>query len=736
MKKIILLFAWLLPVAFQALAQQVTISGKVLDEKNAPLSFVNVYIKGTVEGGSTDEEGRFSFAYTGKEEVTLCASMLGYDEFEQKVPLSQLQDIVIRMHPSSVALDEVLVVGSSYLLKGNSQWNTASSVDLVTGTSSNGDLYTAIRMLPGTQASADNGELQVRGGSGRETQTYIDDMHVLFPYTTTDKNTSSRGRYSPFMFEGINFAAGGYSQEYADGLSAVLPLYTKDKSEVTKCGISPSIVGLSGGGTQAFGKGSLSLNLDYWDLGAYNVLFPDRADWIHPYRRFSGAAQFRYSPAARSAFKAYINYDRTTFEQHMGNLQLGLREDNAYANATFKTSTTRGWKYFVGAAFSFRNQNYREVRRPGDTYQEKEYEVHLKTKASKRINPSFRLSFGAESYIRYFCNEYCLPAMSGWQAAGGQASSITQASSVIQSVSVIQSSSVTQAITANPRNEFAPMLFAGFVSIVWNPRHDLFVEISSRGEYNELNHQCNLAPRLAVNYQWRGIQFSAIAGRYTQQAENEWLQQNNRLHSEACNHYILGANYAKNGRIFRAEIYKKVYSRLAWKNADRVTSQGYGSAKGVDLFFKDSKPPVENLNYTLAYSYGYSKRKYGEYDELTTPPYATLHNASVSFRYHLRSLRSIISLSNRFASGRPYHNPHRPGIMNDRVKPYNSLDLGVTYLASPKVIVYASASNLLCRKNVYGKENGAYIRTSGDHSFFIGVFITLSGKTAYDVSNF
>lgn len=706
MKRIILLFVGILSITFSVLAQTIHILGKVFDEKGLPLSFVNVYVKGTADGGSTDEQGCFSFLHTGKGEVTLCASMLGYDESEQKIPVSGLQNLTIKMRPSSVALDDVIVVGSSYLLKGSSHWHETSSVDLVTESSTNGDLYKAIQMLPGTQASADNGELQVRGGGGRETQTYIDDMHMLFPYTTTDKNSASRGRYSPFMFEGINFADGGYSQEYADGLSAVLPLYTKDKSEITKWGISPSVVGLSGGGTKAFNKSSLSLNMDYWDMGIYNGLFPDRMDWIRPYRRFSGAAQFRYSPSDKGTFKTYVNYDRTTFKQQAGDLRLGLGEDHIYANATFKTTTVKGWNYFAGAAFSFRNQNYREVRQVEDTYQEKEQEVHLKTKASRRISPYFRFTMGVESYIRSFRSAYHLPAATG------------------------------QTVDIDAVNRFNPLLLAGFAALVWNPRNNWFVEVSSRGEYNEMNHQWNLAPRVAVNYEWKGIQFSAVVGRYTQLAENEWLQQNNRLQSESCNHYILGMNYAKNGRVFRAELYYKDYHHLAWKNGGFITSGGYGKAKGIDLFFKDSKSPVKNLDYTFTYSYGYSKRKYGEYSEWTTPPYATLHNASASLRYQLHLLKSIISLSDRFASGRPYHNPDKPGIMNDCVKPYNSLDLGITYLASPKVIVYAYAGNLLCRQNVYGKVDGKFIRNSSDHSFFIGVFITLGGKAAYDVSNF
>lgn len=698
MKKIILAFAMSLAIALPLAAQQISVSGKVVDEKNSPLSFVNVYIKGTVEGSSTDEAGHFSFWYQGNGEVTLCASMLGYDEYIMTTSVTKLQEIVIKMRPSSVALDNVVVVGSSYMLQGNSRWNKMSSVDMATGGGFNGDLYGAIQLLPGTQAAPESGELQVRGGDGRETQTYIDDMHVLFPYTTSDKNGSVRGRYSPFMFEGINFAAGGYSQEYANGLSAVLPLYTKDKSEITKLGIAPSIIGVAGGGTKAFDKGSLSLNMDYWDKGLYDELFPDRVDWIEPYRRFSGAGQFRYSPTEKSTFKTYINYDRTTFKQQINDLCLALGEDNIYLNTTFRTRTDKGWDCFVGAAFSFRNQRYMEVRQPKDAYQEKEQEIHLKAKASKRVSSYFRLNLGMESFIRSFHSEYRLADM-------------------------------------NASNTFHPLQAAGFVSLIWNPHNDLFVEVSSRGEYNAMNHQWNITPRVAVNYDWNGVQFSAIAGRYTQLAENKWMQQNKRLESENCTHYILGMNYAKGNRIFRAELYYKEYDHLAWENAGIVTSGGYGRAKGIDLFYTE-RQVVKNLDYTLSYSYGDSKRKYGEYGELTVPPYATLHNAAASIRFTCAALKTIWGLSDRFASGRPYHHPGMPGIMNARVKPFNSLDLSVTYLASPKVLVYASASNVLCRQNVYGKQDGRYIRASGDHFFFVGVFITLSGKTAYDVSNF
>ena len=85
--------------------------------------------------------------------------------------------------------------------------------------------------------------------------------------------------------------------------------------------------------------------------------------------------------------------------------------------------------------------------------------------------------------------------------------------------------------------------------------------------------------------------------------------------------------------------------------------------------------------------------------------------------------------------------------MNSTTGYYNSVDMSLTYLASKKVIIYASASNLLGRQNVYNyiysadtNSPGGYKKTpvidSSSHFFYIGIFITLSGKTAYDVSNF
>ena len=88
----------------------------------------------------------------------------------------------------SVALEEVVVKGAR-TPAANSRWSDMHPVELVTVGGANGDLYKALQTLPGTQVQGETGELLVRGGGSYETQTFIDGMHVLNPYTSNGINS-------------------------------------------------------------------------------------------------------------------------------------------------------------------------------------------------------------------------------------------------------------------------------------------------------------------------------------------------------------------------------------------------------------------------------------------------------------------------------------------------------------------------------------------------------------------
>jgi hypothetical protein len=680
------------------------VRGIVTDESSQPLPYANVFIKETLEGTSSDETGNFSFTTSASGAVTLSAMMLGYETYSQALQLPAASSLTIRMRPTNVSLGEVEIVASSFQLSGSSQWQKMNAVDLVTTGGSVGDLYKSIATLPGSQVNAESGKLFIRGGESRETQTYIDDMHVLAPYTTTSENEPVRGRYSPFMFEGMAFSLGGYDPEYSQGLSGVLPLSTKDESPVSKYGVNVSSVGGGGGGTKAFTAGSASINLDYQHLGPYYSVYPSRYNWINPYQHFSAGTQVRFEPTRKSLVKLYAGYDHTRFKQRTGgNYPFHLNENNYYVNTTGRNELGKGYHLFGGMAFSFRNQQVNGALQAGDRAGLKERELHLKARLSKRYSTLFRLQAGVESMIRFFDTRYEQPP---YAAEPGRAGEISHA---------------VNALFATGSFHFSDQLS---------------LALSSRAEYTTINKAWNYTPRIAFNYGLSDYYLSAIAGRYTQLTDNEYMVQQAGLPSESCLHYIIGGYHQKNNRVYRLEAYYKVYDKLTCIENGLLNASGDGYSKGIDAFFNDAGL-IDNFEYRLSYSFNDSKRKYRDYPVKDTPQFASRHNLSFSVKYNLPVLKSIAGITNRYASGRPYHNPAKEGFMNARTPSYNSLDISWTFLATKKLIIFASASNVLGRKNIFNyTPSGSPMTTASRSFFFIGVFITLGGNTAYDVSNF
>ena len=75
---------------------QVKISGVVLDVKLKPLPGVNVYLKDTYDGATTDDLGKFEFETIEVGQQNLVASYLGFENYEKGIELaSSVKDLKI-----------------------------------------------------------------------------------------------------------------------------------------------------------------------------------------------------------------------------------------------------------------------------------------------------------------------------------------------------------------------------------------------------------------------------------------------------------------------------------------------------------------------------------------------------------------------------------------------------------------------------------------------------------------
>lgn len=91
-----------------ALLQEKTIRGKVIDENELALIGVNIRVKGTDIGTVTDLDGNFSFAVPD-DAKTLVFSYIGYESRE--VPLGDQFNFLVVLTEATSQLEEVIVVG-------------------------------------------------------------------------------------------------------------------------------------------------------------------------------------------------------------------------------------------------------------------------------------------------------------------------------------------------------------------------------------------------------------------------------------------------------------------------------------------------------------------------------------------------------------------------------------------------------------------------------------------------
>jgi hypothetical protein len=109
------------------------------------------------------------------------------------------------------------------------------------------------------------------------------------------------------------------------------------------------------------------------------------------------------------------------------------------------------------------------------------------------------------------------------------------------------------------------------------------------------------------------------------------------------------------------------------------------------------------------------------------PEYASRHNLRLTAKYGIGKL--TFGLADSYASGRKY-----PAGTTSH---YNSVDITITYLLHPKVIVYTSLNNIFGRTNVYRYQaDGTPVTATRDRFIYLGIFVSLKSNKAYDIANF
>lgn len=688
---------------------QHTISGVVTDPKGRPLPGANVFLDGTYDGTSSAEDGTFSFTTNETGTKLLRVTFLTYEPFSIEVNVAAATKLTIKLKESINALDAVVITAGTMEAGEKARVSVLKPLDIVTTAGSAGNIVAALQTLPGTQTVGESGRLFVRGGEADETQTFVDGVRVAQPYGASANNIPTRGRFSPFLFSGISFSTGGYSAEYGEALSSVLLLNTIDEPDQEKTDVSLMTVGLGVGNTQKWKKDSFSLNTAYINLAPYQVAIPQAVDWNRPYESLSGEAVYRHQ-FNDGILKVYGAFDAARFDLNQVDInqpekvRFALANNNFYFNSVYKGIMWDNWSIHAGLGLGYSRNG---IGINLDDVANVEQAGQLKLKLQKKFSDRLKLTIGGDYFRTKFDESFI----------GNNGDTF--------------------------RSGYDSGIAAGYAELDVFLSKKFAFKAGFRATDNHYLDEKDLSPRASLAYKVSKYgQFSLAYGRFSQAPRQDYLKYSDAFETEKAAHYILNFQYARDGRTFRTEAYYKDYNDLV--SYDTPTSQsnsvfhndGFGYAKGLDVFWRDSKL-IKNLEYWVSYSFLDTQRDYQNYPVETMPGFATKHNFSLVTKFFVTEWRSQIGITQSFTSGRPYTNPNESGFLEARTRPYYNTSLGWAYLLSQQKILYFSISNLFNVANVFGYQyantadaNGRFprraIEPTADRFFFVGFFWSIS----------
>jgi outer membrane receptor protein involved in Fe transport len=217
---------------------QSTITGVVRDTNNQAIPGVNIILKGTTLGTTSDFDGKYSIADVPNCEYTLIASYIGYDNFKKQISLNSKNtviDIIIKENAES--LDEIVVTG---VVNPKSKIESSISVSTVNikqieqaTPRSAGELF---RIIPGIRAESSGGEgnanFNVRGvpvssGGSRYLQLQEDGLPIMLFGDTSFGNADNFLRIDSNIGRVEAIRGGSASTQTSNGPAGIINMISK-----------------------------------------------------------------------------------------------------------------------------------------------------------------------------------------------------------------------------------------------------------------------------------------------------------------------------------------------------------------------------------------------------------------------------------------------------------------------------------------------------------------------------
>jgi hypothetical protein len=202
------------------------VSGTVLDENEQPLANVSIIMLGRETGLRSSDSGSFRIRVPADRAFALLFSYTGYKTVQQNFLLNdgEQERVLIRMEKSGQTLPGVTVQDERGRKEpGLIRINPKDAINIPSPT---GGIESLIKVFVGSTNELTS-QYSVRGGNYDENLIYVNDFEIFRPYLVSNAQQEGLSFINPEMTRNVRFYNGGFQAKYGDKISSVLDIQYK-----------------------------------------------------------------------------------------------------------------------------------------------------------------------------------------------------------------------------------------------------------------------------------------------------------------------------------------------------------------------------------------------------------------------------------------------------------------------------------------------------------------------------
>ena len=718
-------------ISFFSTTAQITISGKVTDEKDSPIEFATIRVIGTAIGTNSNLKGEFSMSVAQRDTVMIEVSCIGYASVKRQYikPKGKIT-LNAKLYPKSQELREVQVVE---IKRQTNQMQTIDAKTLrLTPDASGGSVEAVLSTMAGVSSKNEmSSQYMVRGGSYDENSVYINGIEIYRPQLISSGQQEGLSIINPDLVGSVNFSTGGFSAEYGDKMSSVLDI-TYREPETFEGAVSLSLQGGSlsiGQSNKRFSQlhgfrykrnssllGSLETKGEYdpqyFDYQT-NLNYKMGEKWKASFLGNISINNYRFTPQNRNTsfgtstnakqFTVYFDgHEKDKFETYFGAMSLNYRHSK---NSDF-TLLASGYLTNELVAYDIHGEYWLDEAGTsgeggvGGELGVGKYHEHARNRLKMSV-----FSFGLKGYTAFGKNKLSYGLSLNHETIYERASEWEQRDSAGYSLPHT-GNGVQMIYNLTSKQDFGSNRVSGFLQDVYRISNDAgywTINGGIRLSYWDFNREFLVSPRVSVGFipksnerfalrMATGIYYqSPFYKEYRKERLDEYgnahIALNKDVKSQRSIHFIAGGDYTfrTNNRPFKftAELYYKNLSNVIPYEIDNLKlvysglNESKGFVAGVD--FKFFGQFVEGTDSWVSFSLMKTQE---ELNGVKVPrPTDQRYSLALFFTdYFPKFPKAKFSLKAIFSDGLPTTSPRATrDISYFRVPAYKRVDAGISY---------------------------------------------------------